>query len=90
MHSAHLSSREVGGSEGSSAGQFGRKESRRHLSPELGTQELRSKTFQTFVSGFEKVEARIGSPCELGSGPRRRQELHHKSLGLPGAPSVHR
>ena len=58
--------------------------------PELATQELRSKTFQTFVSGFEKVEARIGSPCELGSGPRRRQVLHHKSLGLHGAPSEHR
>ena len=36
------------------------------------------------MSGFEKVEARIGSPCELGSGPRGKQELHHKSLGVPG------
>ena len=68
LHSAHLSSREVGGSEGSSAGQFGRKESRRQLSPELGTQELRWKTFQTFltfVSGFEKVKAELDDLVSL-------------------------
>ena len=48
MHIVHLSSRAVGGCEGSSAGRSGRKESRRQLSPELGTQDLRWKPFQTF------------------------------------------